>query len=96
MASCEDAASLLFLELNLSCMLPLGLDRAFFLLTLRAFLLLLLIGECSKGNQLHDGGIGRPRCGVSCLGSLCCFLTLTLHSCLCVLRAIRMSYSTVF
>jgi hypothetical protein len=94
MASCEDAASLLLLDLDLAWVLTLGLGRAFFLLTSRVFLLL-LIGEGSKGNQLYGGGTGRPRCGVSCLASLC-FLTLTLNSCLCVLREIRMSYSTVF
>jgi hypothetical protein len=95
MASCEDAASLLLLELDLAWVLTLGLGRAFSLLTLRVFFLL-LIGEGSKGDQLYGGGTGRPKCGVSCLGSLCCFLTLTLQSCVCVLRAIRVSYSTVF
>ena len=95
MASCEDAASLLLLKLDLAWVLPLGLGRAFSLLTLRVFFLLLL-GEGSKSDQLYGGGTGRPKCGVSCLGSLCCSLTLTLQSCLCVLRAIRMSYSTVF
>ena len=96
MASCEDAASLLLLELDFAWVLTLGLGRTYSLLTLRVFFLLLLIGEGSKGDQLYGGGTGRPRCGVSCLGSLCYFLTLTLHSCLCMLRAIRMSYSTVF
>jgi hypothetical protein len=95
MASCKDAASLLLLELDLAWVLTLDRGCAFSLLTFRVFFLL-LIGEGSKGDQLYGGGTGRPKCGVSCLGSLCCFFSLTLQSWLCVLRAIRMSYSTVF
>ena len=55
MASCEDAASLLLLELDLAWVLPLGLGHAFSLLALRVFFLLLL-GEGSKGDQLYGGG----------------------------------------
>ena len=41
-------------------MLPLGLGDAFFFLTLPVFLML-LICECSKGDQLNGGGIGLPQ-----------------------------------
>ena len=40
--------------------LPLDLVRAFFVFTLRVFLLLLFF-EGNKGDQLHRGGTGRPQ-----------------------------------
>ena len=95
MARFDDAASLLLLELDLAWA-DAGPWSYLLLTHVARFFWLLLIGEGSKGDQLYGGGTGRPRCGVSCLGSLCYFLTLTLYSCLCMLRAIRMSYSTVF
>ena len=55
MSSCEKAALFLLLELYLAWVLTLGLGRAFSLLTLRVFFLL-LIGEGSKGDQLYGGG----------------------------------------
>ena len=44
MASSEDAASLLLLELGLAWVLPMDLVHAFFVFTLRVFLLLLFSG----------------------------------------------------
>ena len=60
MVSCEVAASLLLLQLGLMWVLPLDLVRAFFVFTLRVFLLLLFF-EGNKGDQLHRGGTGRPQ-----------------------------------
>jgi hypothetical protein len=40
--------------------LPLDLVRAFFVFTLRVFLLLLFF-EGNEGDQLHRGGTGRPQ-----------------------------------
>jgi hypothetical protein len=69
------AALLLLLELALRGCWRWAFVRAFILLTLRV-LLMLLIGEGSKGSQSYGGGTERPRCKVSCLGSLCCYLAL--------------------
>ena len=60
MLSCEVAASLLLLQLGLMWVLPLDLVRAFFVFTLRVFLLLLFF-EGNEGDQLHRGGTGRPQ-----------------------------------
>ena len=58
MASCEDAASLLLLELGLARALPLDLVHIFFVFTLRViFLLLFFRGQ--TGDHLHGGGTGR-------------------------------------
>ena len=60
MASYHDAASLLLLELGLARVLPLDLVRAYFVFTLRVFLLLLFF-RGQQRDQLHGGGTGRHR-----------------------------------
>jgi hypothetical protein len=59
MASCDEAASLLLLELVLARVLPLDLVHAFFVFTLRVLFVLFL--ESSKGDRLHGGGTGWPQ-----------------------------------
>ena len=54
------ALLLLLLQLGLMWVLPLDLVRAFFVFTLRVFLLLLFF-EGNEGDQLHRGGTGRPQ-----------------------------------
>ena len=70
MARFDDAVSLLLLELDLAWA-DAGPWSCFLLTHVES--LLLLIFEGSKGDQLYGGGTGRPRYGVSCLVSLCCF-----------------------
>ena len=76
MPNCEDAASLLLLELGLAWLLPMDLVHAFFVSTLRVFLLLLFSGQ--QKTSCTAAAPGDPRCGGSCLGSMRSILTMIL------------------
>ena len=95
MASCEGAASLLLLELGLARALPLDLAHTSFVIILRAISLVLFF-RGQQRDQLHGGGNGRTQVRRSCLGSLRCFLALTLRGCCCWIRAMRIPYPTGF
>ena len=85
MASSEDAAWLLLLELGLAWLLPMDLVHVFLVFTLRVFLLLLFSGQ--QKDQLHGGGTGRLQVRGSCLARIASLnlvlLVLTFRGCCC-------------
>ena len=79
---CCHPAAALFLELCLAWMLPLDLAHSCFVFTLRVFSLEPFF-VASKVAGCRVVASGDPRCGGSCLGSLCSCLALTWRGCCC-------------